>query len=172
VIIEHFFLKVNTSSYFLKDDVVKRALFPGSFDPFTKGHESVLLKALPLFDEIIIGIGINSNKSSFFELQKRISHIKSLYDSISSVYVQTYQKLTVDFCKEVNAGFLLRGLRDTNDFEYEKAIAQMNLQISKVETVFFMTDPAVAPISATIVREIARNKGDISFFVTSPSLLY
>lgn len=144
----------------------KIALFPGSFDPFTKGHESVIQKALPLFDEIIIGIGINTSKSYFFELLKRKSHIERIYQDFPSVKVATYQKLTVEFCKEIEAKYILRGLRDTNDFEYEKAIAQMNLQISGIETVFFMTDPAVAPISATIVREISRNQGDITPFVS------
>ena len=130
----------------------KIALFPGSFDPFTKGHESVIAKALPLFDEIIIGIGINSSKNYYFDTDK--------------IKVQTYQKLTIEFCKDVHATYILRGLRDTKDFEYEKAIAQMNLQLSGIETVFFMTEPSVAPINATIVREIARNQGDISPFVS------
>ncbi|MBP6460182.1 MAG: pantetheine-phosphate adenylyltransferase [Crocinitomicaceae bacterium] len=144
----------------------KIALFPGSFDPFTKGHESVIQKALPLFDEIVIGIGINTSKSYFFELEKRKAHIEQIYASFPSVKVTTYQKLTVEYCKDIDAKYILRGLRDTNDFEYEKAIAQMNLQISGIETVFFMTDPAVAPISATIVREISRNNGDITPFVS------
>jgi pantetheine-phosphate adenylyltransferase len=149
----------------------KIALFPGSFDPFTKGHESVINKAIPLFDEIIIGIGINTSKNYFFDLEKRKKHIETIYATVPSVRVTTYQKLTVEYCQEVDARYILRGLRDTNDFEYEKAIAQMNLQMSGIETVFFMTDPAVAPISATIVREIARNNGDISSFVSLASTL-
>lgn len=149
----------------------KIALFPGSFDPFTKGHESVIEKALPLFDEIIIGLGVNSNKQSYFELKNRLAHIRSIYDDEKKISVQTFHKLTVDFCQDIHASFILRGLRDTNDFEYEKAIAQMNLSMSGIETVFFMTDPAVAPISATIIREIARNHGNIDAFVTNPDLL-
>lgn len=149
----------------------KIALFPGSFDPFTKGHESVIAKALPLFDEIIIGIGINSSKNYYFEIDKRLKHITEIYKSTTKIKVQTYQKLTIEFCKDVHASYILRGLRDTKDFEYEKAIAQMNLQISGIETVFFMTEPSVAPINATIVREIARNQGDISPFVSHLSSL-
>lgn len=151
--------------------VSKIALFPGSFDPFTKGHESIIHKAIPLFDTIIIGIGINSGKNYFFELEKRRKQISKIYQDFPMIQVKTYQKLTVEFCKDIDAQFILRGLRDTNDFEYEKAIAQMNLSISGIETVFFMTDPAVAPISATIIREIARNKGDISSFVSEVSIL-
>lgn len=149
----------------------KTALFPGSFDPFTKGHESIIQKAIPLFDKIVIGIGINSGKNYFFDLEKRKAQISKIYESFPMVEVKTYQKLTVEYCKDIDAQYILRGLRDTNDFEYEKAIAQMNLTISGIETVFFMTDPAVAPISATIVREIARNKGDISPFVSEVSIL-
>jgi pantetheine-phosphate adenylyltransferase len=149
----------------------KIALFPGSFDPFTKGHESVIHKSLPLFDEIVIGIGINTSKNYFFELEKRKNQILHIYKDIANIRVTTYQKLTVEYCQEIEARYILRGLRDTNDFEYEKAIAQMNLQISGIETVFFMTDPAVAPISATIVREIARNNGDISSFVSLSAML-
>ena len=144
----------------------KIALFPGSFDPFTKGHESVIAKALPLFDEIIIGIGINSSKNYYFDTDKRLNHISEIYSFTDKIKVQTYQKLTIEFCKDVHATYILRGLRDTKDFEYEKAIAQMNLQLSGIETVFFMTEPSVAPINATIVREIARNQGDISPFVS------
>lgn len=151
--------------------VSKIALFPGSFDPFTKGHESIIHKAIPLFDTIIIGIGINSGKNYFFELEKRRKQISKIYQDFPMIQVKTYQKLTVEFCRDIDAQFILRGLRDTNDFEYEKAIAQMNLSISGIETVFFMTDPAVAPISATIIREIARNKGDISSFVSEVSIL-
>ena len=149
----------------------KTALFPGSFDPFTKGHESIIQKAIPLFDKIVIGIGINSGKNYFFDLEKRKAQISKIYESFPMVEVKTYQKLTVEYCKDIDAQYILRGLRDTNDFEYEKAIAQMNLAISGIETLFFMTDPAVAPISATIVREIARNKGDISSFVSEVGFL-
>lgn len=150
---------------------MKRALFPGSFDPFTRGHESIIAKSLPLFDEIIIGVGFNSTKQPFFSIESRFEQIRSIYAHEPKIQVQTYSSLTVDFCQEVNATFLLRGLRDTRDFEYEKAIAQMNQQLARIQTVFFMTDGNVAAISATIVREIAKNGGVIDSFVTNSNLL-
>lgn len=149
----------------------KTALFPGSFDPYTKGHESVIAKALPLFDEIIIGVGFNSTKQPFYNLESRLEHIREIYSGEPKISIQTFQKLTVEFCKDVNAQFILRGLRDTKDFEYEKAIAQMNLKLAGIETVFFMTDPEVSAISATIVREISKNGGVIEQFVTKSSIL-
>jgi len=149
----------------------KTALFPGSFDPFTKGHESVIRKAIHLFDEIIIGVGVNTSKQAYFELDKRLQQIRAIYEDQPRIKVMTFHKLTVEFCKDVDAQFILRGLRDTKDFEYEKAIAQMNFNLSGVETVFFMTDPAVAPISATIIREISKNGGMIDAFVTKSSIL-
>lgn len=149
----------------------RKALFPGSFDPFTKGHESVISKALPLFDEIIIGVGFNTNKNYYYSLESRIKHIEKIYEGNPKITISVFKKLTVDYCKETNCDFILRGLRDTKDFEYEKSIAQMNYKLSGVETVFFMTEPAVAPISATIVREIAKNDGDIGEFVTNCEML-
>lgn len=149
----------------------KIALFAGSFDPFTKGHESVVRKALPLFDEIVIGIGFNTTKSAYFSLDSRIKQIESIYSNENKITVNSFQKLTVDFCSDIQANFILRGLRDTKDFEYEKAIAQMNQQMAGIESVFFMTDPAVSAISATIVREISKNGGIIEQFVTNSQLL-
>jgi pantetheine-phosphate adenylyltransferase len=148
----------------------KIGLFPGSFDPFTKGHETVVKKALELFDEVIIAIGTNSSKTYQFELNKRILHIESLFDK-DAVKIVTYQKLTVELCKEVGASHIVRGLRDTKDFEYERSIAQMNEMMSGIETVFFLTDPEFSAINATIVREIYKNNGDISLFVTNAHLL-
>ncbi|MFN5846368.1 MAG: pantetheine-phosphate adenylyltransferase, partial [Flavobacteriia bacterium] len=126
-------------------------LFPGSFDPFTKGHEAVARKALELFDEIIIAIGTNSSKTYQFELSKRMNHIQSLFEK-DAIRIVTYQKLTVDLCKDIGASHIVRGLRDSKDFEYERSIAQMNNQLSGIETVFFLTDPENAAINATIVR--------------------
>lgn len=145
-------------------------LFPGSFDPFTKGHEAVVRKALGLFDEIIIAIGTNSSKTYQFELSKRMNQIQSLFEK-DAIRIVTYQKLTVDLCKEMGASHIVRGLRDSKDFEYERSIAQMNNQLSGIETVFFLTDPEYAAINATIVREIYKNNGDITHFVTNAHLL-
>jgi pantetheine-phosphate adenylyltransferase len=149
----------------------KIGLFPGSFDPFTKGHEAVVKKALKIFDEIIIAIGVNSSKNYQFDLQKRILQIESLFQNGEAVQVVTYNKLTVDLCKDVNATAIVRGLRNTLDFEFEKSIAHMNESLSGIETVFLLTDQEFAAINATIVREIFKNKGEIVQFVTNAHLL-
>ncbi len=149
----------------------KIGLFPGSFDPFTKGHEAVVKKALKIFDEIIIAIGINSSKNYQFDLQKRILHIESLFQNGEAVQVVTYDKLTVELCKDVSATAIVRGLRNTVDFEFEKSIAHMNESLSGIETVFLLTDQEFASINATIVREIFKNNGDINQFVTNAHLL-
>ena len=150
---------------------MKKGLFPGSFDPFTKGHEAIVLKAINLFDEIIIGIGINSNKKYLFDTEKRIIHIKELFKNYPTVKVGTYQKLTVDYCKEIGANNIIRGLRNSTDFEYEKSIAHINTAISGLETVFFLTDEKYSSLNSSIIRDLYLNKVDISAFVTSPELL-
>jgi pantetheine-phosphate adenylyltransferase len=149
----------------------KRGLFPGSFDPFTKGHEAVVLKSLSLFDEVIIGIGINSRKTYLFDIEKRIKHIESLFTNHPQIQVKTYQKLTVDFCKDISASHIIRGLRDSKDFEYEKSIAHMNEAISGIETVFFLTSQEHGAINSSIIREMYLNHADIRPFVTSPEIL-
>ncbi len=149
----------------------KIGLFPGSFDPFTKGHEDIVLKSLPLFDEVIIGIGINSTKNYLFDLDKRIQHIESLFKNQPAVSIKTYQKLTVDFCQDIGAQFIIRGLRDSKDFEYEKSIALMNSALSDIETIFLLTDQKYGAINSSIVREIFKNNGSIDLFVTNSSLL-
>lgn len=150
---------------------MKRGLFPGSFDPFTKGHEVVIRKALNLFDEIVIGVGVNSTKNYMFDTDKRLFHIRSLFEDQSKIRVEVYNKLTVDFCKDMDAQFIIRGLRDSKDYEYERSIAHMNQSISDIETVIFLTDPEYSAISSTIIREIHRNGGSIDKFVTNPDLL-
>ena len=150
---------------------MKKGLFPGSFDPFTKGHEAIVLKAINLFDEIIIGIGINSNKKYLFDTEKRIIHIKELFKNYPTVKFGTYQKLTVDYCKEIGANNIIRGLRNSTDFEYEKSIAHINTAISGLETVFFLTDEKYSSLNSSIIRDLYLNKVDISLFVTSPELL-
>lgn len=147
------------------------AVFPGSFDPFTKGHEAIVRKALCLFDEIIIAIGINSTKNYQFTLEKRTKHIASLFSSNEAVRIVSYQQLTVDLCKAEGASFIVRGLRDSKDFEYEKSIAHMNQALAGIETVFLLTNQEFGAISSSIIREIYKNNGDISKFVTNTHLL-
>ena len=144
---------------------MKRVFFPGSFDPFTKGHESLVLKALDLFDEIIIGVGVNSTKTSMFSLEKRIDHIASLFNN--EVKVVSYDSLTINACKDLECTHLLRGLRDANDFEYEKSIALMNTELSSFETVFMLSDNKYSFIASSIIRELYKNGSDISKFVTN-----
>lgn len=142
------------------------AVFPGSFDPITKGHESIVKRAIPLFDKIIIAIGINSNKNSMFDLEQRKLWIKNTFKNNPTIEVTTYTGLTVDFCKAQNANFILRGVRSYSDFDYESGIAQMNKSlISNVETLFLLTEPEFSPISSTIVRDIIRNKGKVEQFL-------
>ncbi|RLD67977.1 MAG: pantetheine-phosphate adenylyltransferase [Bacteroidetes bacterium] len=144
----------------------KIGIFPGSFDPFTIGHEAIVRRSLPLFDELIISIGYNSAKQGFFTLKKRKSWIEDIFSDESKISVDTYEGLTVNYCKRKNAKYILRGLRTAADFEYERAIAQMNrMLIQDIETVFLLTSPEHSPISSTIVREILKHGGDASQFV-------
>ncbi len=145
---------------------MRRAIFPGSFDPFTIGHESIVLRALDLFDEIIIAIGYNTTKKGFITVENRKKIIEEIFEDNKKINVVTYNKLTVDFCKENDINFILRGLRTASDFEYERAIAQMNRFLSeKIETIFLLTEAEHTPISSTILREIFKNNGDISRFI-------
>ena len=146
----------------LKQMKHRKTVFPGSFDPFTKGHEYVVLKALDVFDEVIIGIGVNTSKKYLFDLDKRIAHIKEIFKNNDQVKINTYEGLTTDFCTKVGAKHIVRGLRNSIDFEYEKAIAEMNFRMNKVETVFFMSRDQVGAINASIVREIYKSNGSIS----------
>ena len=142
------------------------AIFPGSFDPFTIGHKAIVDSALPLFDKIFIAIGENSNKNDFISLESRLKHISGLYVGSSVVSVVSYSGLTIEFCKKNNVSFILRGLRNTSDFQYEKSIAQVNKELYPgVETVFIIPPPQLGHISSTIVRDIIKHKGDISRFV-------
>lgn len=149
---------------------MKIGVFPGSFDPFTKGHEDVVRQALMLFDKVIIGIGVNESKQYLFDLHKRIQHIEGLFTE-HSVSVESYTGLTIEFAKQKNAAFLIRGLRDSRDFSYERAIAHTNDQMSGIKSVFFLTRQEFGSINATIVREIYKNKGDITLFVTNSDFL-
>jgi pantetheine-phosphate adenylyltransferase len=144
----------------------KVAVFPGSFDPFTLGHYDLVTKALPLFDRIVVAMGENSTKNPVFDPAKRFEALQKLFKQQSAVEVVTFTGLTVDLCKKHHAGFILRGLRNGTDFDYEKAIAHMNHSLDNgIETVFMLTDPRYENISSTIVREIFKNGGDINAYL-------
>jgi pantetheine-phosphate adenylyltransferase len=142
------------------------ALFPGSFDPFTRGHEDVVLRGLKLFDKIIIAIGINSRKQRYFDVELMRQKIGETFRGVEGIEVMVYNELTASFAKKQNAGFLLRGLRNTTDFEYENSIAQINHDLHReLETIFVITSPSFAFISSSIIREVHRYQGDISAYV-------
>ncbi len=142
------------------------ALFPGSFDPYTIGHASIVERALPLFDRIVIGIGTNTTKSGFFSPEARVSMIQALYGSNPKVEAIAYSDLTVTFCRKIGAKYMLRGLRTALDFEYERSIALVNqVMLPEVETVFMLTLPEHSAINSSLVREILKYGGDVSKFV-------
>ena len=141
---------------------MRRAIFPGTFDPFTLGHLDILNRSKLIFDEVIIGIGENIDKKAMFSLGDRIDFIKSVVINSENIKVQSYKGLTIDFCKKVDANFIVRGVRNNGDFEFEKAIARTNRLLSKIETVFLLTSAKTSFISSSIVRELIKNKGDYS----------
>lgn len=144
----------------------KIAVFPGSFDPFTKGHEDIVLRALPIFDEVIIAIGINSSKTRYLPLEKMEEYIRITFADYPQVKVATFSGLTAEFAKQHQAKFLLRGLRNTTDFEYENTIAQANRYVfDQLETVFLITSPMLAAISSTIVRDLHRHGQNVDIFL-------
>jgi len=144
---------------------MRRAIFPGSFDPLTLGHDDIIRRGLTLFDELIIAIGVNSEKKYMFSLQERVDFVEQTFKDESKIKVLTYKGLTVDFCKKVEADFILRGLRNPADFEFEKAIAHTNRKLSEIETVFLLTSSGKSYISSSIVRDVIRNGGDYSGLV-------
>jgi len=146
---------------------MKRAVFPGSFDPITLGHIDILNRALPLFDEIIIAIGINADKKTMFSLEQRLRFIEDTFQRESKIKVKEYSGLTVKFCLSENARFIVRGLRNTSDFNFEQPIAQTNFKMAGIESIFLICAPEVSNISSTIVRDIMRNNGDYSKLVPS-----
>lgn len=148
------------------------ALFPGTFDPFTIGHQSLVTRGLALVDEIIISIGINDKKQTYFSLEKRLEAIYNLYKDELRVKVMTYNSLTVDFAESVGAEYILRGIRTVNDFEYEKSIADVNRKLSGIETFILFTEPEHTHISSSIVRELLHYGKDISQFVPKGTNLY
>lgn len=144
---------------------MKRAIFPGSFDPITLGHSDIIERGICLFDELIIAIGINAEKKYMFSLKERMTFISQAFKDEPKVKIMTYEGLTIDFCKKVNATYILRGLRNPGDFEFEKAIAHTNRKLSDIETVFLLTASGKSFISSSIVRDVIRNGGDYSVLV-------
>ena len=144
---------------------MKKAIFPGSFDPITNGHYDIIKRGVSLFDEVIVAIGVNAEKKYMFSLEERKRFIEEAFKEEPKVRVITYSGLTIDLCKKENAEFILRGLRNPADFEFEKAIAHTNRVMSKIETVFLLTAARTSFISSSIVRDVLRNGGDISQLV-------
>jgi pantetheine-phosphate adenylyltransferase len=144
---------------------MKKAVFPGSFDPITLGHVDIISRSLPLFDEIVIAIGINAKKKYMFSIDERKRFIQNAFFAEQKITVETYSGLTVNYCKEIKADFIVRGLRNPADFEFEKAIAQTNRKLSGIETVFLLTSAETSYISSSIVRDIVKNGGDATSLI-------
>lgn len=145
--------------------MMKIAVFPGSFDPITNGHIDLIRRAIPLFDHIIVAIGVNSQKKYFYSLEQRLSWLEEIFKTEEKVSVSNYNGLTLNYCQEVGAKYLLRGLRNSTDFDYEQAISQANSIVGDIETLFLISNPAYSHISSSIVREIIKGKADASSFV-------
>ena len=144
---------------------MKRAIFPGTFDPFTIGHHSIVLRSLTFMDEIVIGIGINENKNTYFPIEKRVDMVRKYYKNEPRIKVLSYDCLTIDFAQQVDAKFIVRGIRTVKDFEYEETIADVNRKLADIETILLFTEPELTCISSTIVRELLSFNKDISQFI-------
>lgn len=144
---------------------MKRAIFPGTFDPFTIGHDSVVRRALTFMDEVVIGIGINENKNTLIPVEKRLKMISEFYANEPRIKVNAYDCLTIDFARDVDAQFIIRGIRTVKDFEYEETIADVNRKLSGIETLLLFTEPEMTCISSTTVRELLSYGKDISAFI-------
>tara|TARA_Y100000994_G_C15575337_1_gene394247 strand:- start:69 stop:521 length:453 start_codon:yes stop_codon:yes gene_type:complete len=144
---------------------MKKAVFPGSFDPITIGHLDIVERAIKVFDEIIIAVGDNTNKKYMFPKEKRVEFVKQTFYNYDNVKIESYDGLTVDFCRKNNIEFMIRGLRNPADFEFEKSIALTNREMTDIETIFFLTSPENSFISSSIVRDLIRNNGDYKLFI-------
>jgi pantetheine-phosphate adenylyltransferase len=141
-------------------------LFPGTFDPITKGHVDIIRRSVSLFDKLVIGVGINSNNEPMFTPEQRVNWIREIFQDEPAVEVSSYEGLTINFCKEIHARYILRGIRYVSDFEYEKAIADMNRMLApELETVFLTCTPEFSTISSTLVRDVIRNGGNVGLFI-------
>tara|TARA_A100000164_G_C21707745_1_gene676644 strand:- start:78 stop:530 length:453 start_codon:yes stop_codon:yes gene_type:complete len=144
---------------------MKKAIFPGSFDPITIGHVDIIKRAMKVFDEIIIAVGDNTDKKYMFPKEKRVELVKQTFSNYNSIKIESYSGLTVDFCKKNNTEFMIRGLRNPADFEFEKSIALTNRKMTDIETIFFLTSPENSFVSSSIVRDLIRNSGDYKLFI-------
>ena len=145
---------------------MKIAVFPGSFDPITRGHESILRRALPLFDKVIVAIGVNADKSGYFSVEKRLEWLSQTFSDLPQVSIESYYGLTVDFCSKMNASYIIRGLRTSADFEFERSVAQVNLKlVPDIETVFMLALPEYVMFTSSIVREVHKHGGNIDQFI-------
>ncbi len=141
-------------------------LFPGTFDPITKGHVDIIQRSVSMFDKLVIGIGINSSKQPMFSVEQRCGWIKEIFKNDPRIDAVGYTGLTIDYCREIGANYILRGIRYISDFEYEKAIADMNRMLApEIETIFLTCTPEYSTISSTLVRDVIRNKGNVSLFL-------
>ena len=144
---------------------MKKAVFPGSFDPITIGHVDIVKRGIKVFDEIIIAVGDNTDKKYMFPKEKRVEFVKQTFNNYDNIKIESYDGLTVDFCKKNNIEFMIRGLRNPADFEFEKSIALTNREMTDIETIFFLTSPENSFISSSIVRDLIRNNGDYKLFI-------
>lgn len=152
---------------------MKTALFPGSFDPITKAHVDIVKRSVELFDKFYIGIGVNSSKKGLLTIEQREQMIRAVFAHDERIHVVAYEGLTVNFCKSIGAAYMIRGIRTVSDFEYEKAIAQMNHSLAPdIESIFIVSKPGYSSISSTIVREIIRYSGDVTQFIPKEALPY
>jgi pantetheine-phosphate adenylyltransferase len=150
---------------------MKIALFPGSFDPVTKAHVDILRRSVSLFDRVIVGIGINSNKVALLDIDTRKKMLEAIFQGDSKIEVRTYEGLTVDYAKKIGAAYIIRGIRTVADFEYEKGIAHINhALVPEIESIFILSKPGYSSISSTVVRDILRNKGDVRKFVPEEAM--